>query len=169
MLVAMSRWIRFLGILNAGVWLGAGIFLTFGAGQAVFSPGVVESLGREKAGAVAQAILGRYFVMQYVCLAVAAVQLKLAGASIPGIRPWLTVGALAVLVSLGGFWLQPKLHDLNKIRYTMSLPEDQRKEAGASFGKLHGLSQVMNLVLLGVVFSHLCRVSRDRDSQVGKV
>ena len=168
MMPAMSGWLRFLGILNAGIWLGAGIFLTFGAGQAVFSPGVLEVLGREKAGFVAQAILSRYFVLQYVCLAVAAVQLWLAGSSIPGVRPRLVLGVLAVLVLSGGLWLQPKLHDLNKVRYTMSLPEDERKEAGSSFGKLHGLSQVMNLVLLGGVLWHLCTVSRNRNPQSGK-
>ncbi|HTI68463.1 MAG TPA: DUF4149 domain-containing protein [Candidatus Limnocylindria bacterium] len=162
----MSGWLRFLGILNTGIWLGAGLFLTVGAGQAVFSSAVLETVGREKAGFVAQAILSRYFVLQYVCWGIALVQWLAVKPAGKGAGPLIRLVVLGALVAGGGLWLQPKLHDLNKTRYTMELPEAERKEAATSFGKLHGLSQVMNLVLLGGVLCHLWTVSGGPRSKV---
>src|SRR6266496_2641930 len=50
--------LRFLGILNAGVWLGAAIFFTFGAGPALFSQETQNLLGPKNypyfSGAIAQ-------------------------------------------------------------------------------------------------------------------
>lgn len=147
--------LRWLVAVNAALWLGAGVFLTFGVGPAIFSQGVGELVTRQQAGAVAQAILVRYFAAQLLWAGVAVIASCRAvswGWRYPRIALPNGLGLMA-LVLVANFWLQPRLHELNQRRYTPSLAAEERESVGRQFGKLHGLSQIGNLlVLCGVLF-----------------
>ena len=71
--------LRFLGLLNAGVWLGAGIFFTFFAGAVPFSYEMRKLLGETNypyfSGAIAQLLIAKYFQLQLLCGVVAFVHL----------------------------------------------------------------------------------------------
>jgi Domain of unknown function (DUF4149) len=118
--------IRFIGVLNAAIWVGAAVFLTCAAAPAFFSSEakVLQATGMHPfyAGAMAQLVLARYFYVQYICGAIAFSHL---------FAEWVYLGralqrfTLTVLMGLlclgfaGGLWLQPKLHRLNLTRYGM--------------------------------------------------
>lgn len=152
--------LRFLGIVNASVWFGSAIFLTFAAGPAFFSPEMLELMPRYHAGRVAQVVLGRYFVLQAVCAAVAVAHLVL-GWLYAGKHPGRSgAGLLTGLVALGlagGLWLQPKLKELHAVKYATNTTPAQKAEAGKSFGAWHGVSQGMNLLLTAGVLLYLWR------------
>jgi hypothetical protein len=155
----MSRLLRWIGIINASIWLGAGVFLTFCAGPALFSPVVIDAITREKAGAVAQVVLAQYFKLQYLCAAIGLVHLLLSRKSMKSGIPLKISVVLLGLALAGGLWLQPKLHRLNKTRYE-AVAESARGEASAEFKKWHGVSQMMNLALLAGVLVQLSVLSR---------
>jgi hypothetical protein len=162
--------LRFVGILNAAVWFGAAIFFTFGAGLAPFSPEMEYLLGSNNfpyfSGAIAQILVARYFRLQLVCGAVAIVHL---------LAEWLYLGKyprrfqMALLAGLcsaaliGGYWLQPRLKALHATKYGVNTRPEIREAADRSFRAWHGVSQVVNLLLVGGLAAYLWRAANPSD------
>ena len=147
---------RFVALLNASLWLGAGTFLTLGVGPTLFSKTLAESITRQQAGTVAQLILAKYFLFQGITAAIAcliSLKAKPLGWRLPRFAMPLTVALLA-LVAVGGGWLQPKLHDLNARRYAPATPPELKLQLSAQFGAWHGVSQLGNLLVLVGVLAH---------------
>lgn len=143
-------------VVNAAVWFGSGLLLTAVVGPTFFSPVVTDLVGRQNAGLIAQSVLAKYFVLQAICSVLALVLAWRAGEQgrlARGSR-W-GLAAVVVLVSAGGFWLQPNLVELNRQRYQPDTPQEDRVSAARRFGRWHGVSQVGNLVVLIGAFSHL--------------
>lgn len=166
--------IRFIGIINAAIWLGAAVFLTFGAAPAFFG-GEVKNLGLHPfwPGAMAQLVLARFFYLQYICGVIAVAHL---------LAEWVYLGrrlhrlTLALLIGLlliafvGGLGMQPKLRRLNLVKYSMSeqykpeaIPAEQRVAAAKSFGLWHGVASAMNLVALMGLVVYFWRVTHPSD------
>lgn len=156
--------------MNAAVWLGAAIFFTFGVAPAVFSSDMQAALRSDHPyfpGAVAQVILARYFHFHLVCAILASLHL---------LAEWVYLGrparkfslallsGLLVLTLLGGFWLQPKLKNLHAIKYGVNVPKEERDAAGKSFGLWHGLSMVMNLVMMSGLVVYVWRTANPSDT-----
>jgi energy-coupling factor transporter transmembrane protein EcfT len=159
--------LRFLGILNVGVWLGAAIFFTFGAGPAIFSQDVQQALQGVKnpqysSGIIAQIIIARYFRLQMICCCVALIHV-LAEWLYCGRAPrrfWLGLLIALILAGLvGDFWLQPKLKKLHTIKYSAAESQQTREAAGQSFGAWHGVSQSVNLLMLIGLATYLWRLT----------
>lgn len=162
--------LRFVGILNTGVWLGAAIFFTFGAGSAPFSSEMKNLLGANNypyfSGAIAQILLERYFYLQFICGALAVAHL---------LAEWLYLGkhprkfqagllaGLCAAVLLGGCWLQPKLKGLHATKYGIHTQPEIRETADRSFKTWHGVSQLINVLLIGGLASYLWRVANPSD------
>lgn len=153
--------LRFVGVMNAAIWFGGLVFFTLAVGPAFFTPQMLDVFGgrdhpyaRAWAGQSAQVVLVRYFLMQQICAAVAMIHL-LGEWLYTGRRPRRFIGTLLgaalAVVLLGGWWLQPKLSALHVIRYGTRSTAEQRVEAARSFRLWHGVSQVMNLLLLAGV------------------
>jgi hypothetical protein len=143
--------LRVIGVANAAIWLGGSVFFTLAAAPAVFQPEMKRLFQDYYVGLVAQMLQERYFSFQVVCGAVALAH---------GLVEWLAgrrprtmavLGVLAVLYSIvlaGAFWFVPHLASLHKTRHTAASAAE-RQQAVASFRAWHGLSQGLNLVLLG--------------------
>jgi hypothetical protein len=167
--------LRFIGVINAAVWLGAAVFFTFGVAPAVFSTDMQTALRLNLhdpgvtyyPGAVAQVILARYFRFHLACAVVASLHL---------VAEWLYMGrpartfsltlltGLFVLTLLGGFWLQPKLRELHRIRYSVTAPGTEREAAKKSFGAWHGVSMVVNLFIMGGLVVYVWRTANPADT-----
>ena len=145
-----------LAVVNAAVWFGAGLFLTAVVGPNFFSPAVTDLVGRQNAGLIAQSVLAKYFVLQWICTVLAlALQLRSGGATPVARRSRWGLVAILVLVCVGGFWLQPKLVELNRQRYAATTSAEDRAVLARQFGMWHGVSQVGNLLVLIGAFGHL--------------
>jgi len=163
----VTAFLRYLGILNAALWLGAAVFLIIGL-PAIFSDELKKDIGQMGPVAVgwaAQSILARFFILQYCCGAIGLAHLTL---------EWLccgkpfwqrNLGILAVLTGLalaGGLWMQPKLKDLHTVMYYGATRAAQ-DQAGRAFRAWHGASECGNLVTIGGLLIYLWRVSRSGD------
>ena len=163
----MTGFLRFIGILNAAIWLGGSVFFTFAAGRVPFSPEMKELLGPASSpyfgGAIAQIGVARFFSFQLVCAIVALAHL---GAE------WLyqerrnrkvllwMLATMLVLTLLGDYWLQPKMHNLFRGKYAVNYTPPQRDAAAHSFGIWHGVSMTVNLFMLGGLVIYLVQMSR---------
>lgn len=167
--------IRFLGLLNAAIWLGSAVFVTFVAGPAFFSEEMLAFLPKAHSGRAAQLVLERYFMLHCICAGIAVAHL---------LAEWLQTrqplsplhrNLLLVVVALallGGLWLAPRLQRLHPAMYPemyyrnapamlQEMAQPERVEAAKkSFGLWHGVAQTANLlVLLGLV-GHFFLVNR---------
>lgn len=159
--------------MNAALWFGAGIFFTFVAAPALFSRPIKDLFGPETAGVafaglIAQALLERYFVLQYICASVALLQ---------QVAEWLYLGKALQRASLGlllgvfslglvnGLGLQPKLKNLHSIRFSAELYHRelyslaQKEQAAQSFRSWHHLAVAINLLQLGGLTLYLWNVT----------
>ena len=156
--------LRFVGVVNAAIWFGAAIFFTLGAGPAFFSAEMKQLLTLPYAGAAAQIVIARYFVLQQCCGAIALVHLFAEwiymGRPLERIMLGLVIGLFS-LGLIGGFWLQPKLQRLHLTKYRGATVE-QRERAAKSFGAWHGVSQTMNLLMTGALLYYLWRLTNPK-------
>jgi hypothetical protein len=61
---------------------------------------------------------------------------------------------------LGGFWLQPKLRSLHLKKYDGRSSVEIRNDADRSFKRWHGVSQSINLLMIGGLFVYFWRISK---------
>ena len=159
-----------MGILNAAVWFGAAVFFTFGAGLAPFSPEMKNLLGPNNypyfSGAIAQILIARYFHFQIVCAhhrrAASAGRMALPGQVPAEAAGGLLVG-LAAAALLGGYWLQPRMKALHATKYGVNTRPEIREAAARSFKAWHGVSQVVNLLMVGGLAVYLWRAANPSD------
>jgi hypothetical protein len=161
----MTGFVRFVGILNAAVWCGSSIFLVVGL-PPLFSAEMKRLLGQPGVGFAAQAVLARFFILQYACAGVALAHLiaEWLLTSRPLLR--LPVGLLTALTALalaGGLWVQPKLRDLH-MRMYYSTTQPQKDQAGKEFRAWHGGSQIANLLVITGLIWYLKEVTEARES-----
>ena len=162
--------LRFVGILNAAVWLGGAVFFTFAVGKVPFSEPMRELLSESHfpyfSGAIAQLLVSRYFTLHIVCGMIA-----LAHASVE----WLYLGrparrsTLILLTALfcfgliGQMWLQPKMKRLHQIKYAVNRTSEDQQRAARSFRIWHASSQVLNFFVLGGLCVYVWRANNPPD------
>jgi hypothetical protein len=169
----MTGILRFVGIMNAAIWLGGSVFFTFVAGQVPFSPEMKELLARlgpanatfsgYLAGAIAQIGISRFFTFQLICGTVALAHLAAEWLyqerSGRKFLIWLVLILLGAAL-VGDFGLQPKMKRLHAIKYAQNYPPAQREAAARSFGMWHGISMTLNLFMLGGLIVYTLNMSR---------
>ena len=169
----MSGFLRFVGILNAAIWLGGGVFFALFILPGVFSGGMHAALKLPDdatalyyQGTIAQVLFHRFFVLQYICAIVAllhfiAENLYL-GRAFSTLGLFVVIG-IFILSLVGGIWLQPKMERLHGIKYSKA-PTVEKEQAAHTFATWHGISQIANLVIMAGLVVHLVRVTRPDDS-----
>lgn len=162
--------LRFIGILNAAVWLGAAVFHTFGIGPALTSPAMEELLTARYypyfSVALAQVLVVPYFHLQLLCGVVAvfhvvAEWLYLGNMPDKLWRAWLAGLIAANLV--GGFWLQPNLKAWHDQAFGLNTAPEARNSARRKFRAWHSVAEVVNLVVLAGTGVYLWRMANPSD------
>ena len=166
----MIACLRFIGLLNAAIWLGAVVFFTFRAGPACVSPEMETLLGAKNfpyfSGAFEQLVAARYLTLVSVSAVIALAHL---------LAEWLYMGrparkfSLALLAGLLalvglGFWVEPRLKQLHTTRYAANTPPAQRDAAAKSFRLWHAGSRALNLVMLAGLVVYVWRVANPPDA-----
>jgi uncharacterized membrane protein YjgN (DUF898 family) len=155
--------LRIVGLLNVAVWLGASVFFTLAVGPAFFSESMLRLLGRPHAGAAAQLVLERYFIMHQICAGVALLHLVGEGVYLGRMIHRWTLGLLLVLLGfslVAGYIIQPQLRSLHLTMYRPGLAVEEQETAGRSFRILHGVSQLINLAMLAGVLVYVVRLTK---------
>lgn len=163
----MIAFLRFLGVTNAALWFGATVFFTVSVWPAFSSSGMLHLLGRPHAGAAAQLVVERYFLLHQLCAAIALFHLIAEALYLGRIIHRLSLTLLLALLAfalLGGYAIQPRLETLHTAKYHPATSEEDRAHAEIAFRVWHGVSWALNLVLLGGVWVHLMRVTRAPDT-----
>jgi hypothetical protein len=158
--------LRLVGVMNAAVWFGGAVFLTFAAAPAFFTPTLKSYLGEVWPGVIATMVLERYFVLQYICSIIAVVHLFAEWLYLGKPLHRLTTSVLAGLFLLafaGGLWLQPRLKTLHELMHGYGRGTEaaaaQRDQAAKRFRALHGVSQTLNLFALCGLAIYMWRVT----------
>ena len=166
----MIGFLRFVGIANAAVWLGAAIFYTIVAGPAVVSSDMQRLLGQKYfpyfSGEVAQIVLTRYFHFHLACAVIALLHLAGERIYLGRTAHQLWVGLLAALFGfslLGSVWLGPKLARLHRVQHALNASPTARETAAKSFRLWHGVFQGVNVLIIGGVAVCLWRVTNPPD------
>jgi len=161
----VSGFLRFVAILNAAVWCGSAVFLAVGL-PAIFSPELKKLLQPAGVGFAAEALMARFFLLQYWCAAIALVHLfadwLYCGRPVRRLNLVLVLGILAVALA-GGLWAQPKMRALHAIKYFGKTTELQTR-AGQSFARWHAASETAHLLVMGGLILYLWRVSAPPES-----
>jgi hypothetical protein len=163
--------LRFVGLLNAAIWLGAAVFFTFGARPACVSPEMETLLGAKNfpffSGAFEQLVMARYFFVLSLSGVIALLHL---------LAEWLYMGrparkfslallaGLLTMVLIGGVWVEPRLKKLHATRYAANTQSDQRDAAAKSFRVWQACSQVINLVMIAGLVVYVWRVANPSDA-----
>lgn len=166
----MIGFLRFVGMLNAAVWLGAALFFMAGVTPALTSRDV-HALFREQyfdylSGALSQVVATRYFYWHTVCTIIALLhalaEWLYLGRSAR--RRWLgLVAGLLALGLIGNAWLVPKLAQLHRTGHAVNLGPAHREAAAKSFRSWHRVFQGMNLLIIGGVALYFWRVTSPSD------
>jgi hypothetical protein len=163
--------LRFMGMLNAALWLGAAVFCTLGVLPVANSPRMVELLGPAYfpylSGAITRLIIVRLFYWQIGFAVIAWVLLVLEWLYL-GRTPrqrWVgLLGLLFVLSLLTGLWLNPKLTRLQQAQHPLNPRPEARVLALKTFHLWDGLFQAVNVVLIGGVAVYFWRLTVIEDA-----
>lgn len=162
----MIVFLRFVGLMNAAVWLGAAVFFILGAGPAFSSEDMRRLLGEKNypffSEAIAQVVIARYFKLQLICSIVALLH---------AVAEWLYLGrplrrwnvgllvGLLVLALAGGVWLQPRIRSLHASKFAVNQPPAVRQASAQSLRIWHGAAQCVNLLMVAGVAIYFWRLS----------
>jgi hypothetical protein len=166
----MTGLLRFVGLLNAAVWLGAGVFCSTVLLVAMNSREAVALVGaayaEQVAGGLTQIIVKRWFHLQIFCAVVA-------GLHAAGERLYLgrvlrrfwagLLGLLFLIGFLGSVWLGPKLVNLQRAQFVPALSAEARVAAQRRFDTWHAVFQVVNVAVIAGVGLHLWRLGNPQD------
>ena len=149
--------IRFLHLLSLVVWIGGMIFFSF-----IGAPSIFKILPRDKAGDVVGDIFPKYWMMGYICSAIALLTiliLSFQGNSYP-------IAKISLLVLMCGLNLYSGMAVGTKAREVKvrirSLEDSREKEMlKTEFGLLHSRSTILNsiIMILGLVVIFLTSAS----------
>jgi len=166
----MTGLLRFVGLLNAAVWLGAGFFCSTALLVALNSKEAVSLIGasyfEQVAGGLTQIIFARLFHLQVLCAIVA--WLHMAGewlylGRIPR-RFWAgLLGGLFILCLVGSLWITPKLIQLQRVSRSPAISEQARSIAARSFQTWNAVFQAVNVILIGGVGLYFWRLGNPQD------
>jgi hypothetical protein len=159
--------LRFVGLMNAAVWFGAAVLITFFAGPAMASAEMQNLTGSKNfeyfSVAISQILSGRYFGVFVGCSFVSLLHLAAEWLYL-GKYPRRTWAGLVLGLCLFGvgqdLWLQPKLKQLHREQYTRP---QQRESLARSFRVWNGVSRAVNLVLVAGLGAYLWRVANPSD------
>ncbi len=161
---------RFVGVLNAAVWVGAAIFNTLVVAPAMASQEMHNLLRTSFpffSVSIGQILAERFFLLSVICASIALLHLwadwLYLGRAAHRFWLWL-LASLFVLSLAGTFWLAPELDRLHRDAYSAALKPEKRLAADRAFGAWHNAGHAINFLIMGGVTVYLWRVANPLDS-----
>ena len=153
--VDSTKIIQLVGALNAAIWLGGTVFLTFIAGPALFSAYLEPILPKPESGIAARYLIGKFTTFQIACASIAAITLfvgwRRSMIHKPKLQALILI-AIILLIGTGMLILTPKMDVFHQIKYAeffgLQATLEETEVAAKAFGRLHAFSQIGNLFVL---------------------
>ncbi|VAX22673.1 hypothetical protein MNBD_NITROSPINAE02-1888 [hydrothermal vent metagenome] len=139
--------IKYFHLLSMTVWIGSMVFFSF-----VVAPAVFKNFERQMAGDIVGLVFPKYFMLGMICAVIALVTLFMLGSKV-GFVPHIKVGLILLclmggLVASQGFVLGPKARQVKADIRALADDDANKQQLRKKFGKLHGASVVINVVIL---------------------
>ena len=141
--------LRFVNLFVFVFWYGAMLYFTF-----IQAPVLFKTLPRQLFGEVQSHLFPAYYLISYVCGTLLVVTYHLLHPLknyVPQDCVKITALCLMLLFSLGqGLWIGPQVSRIRVERQAAEEANDQPKVDALSmeFGKAHGISSLLNLVVI---------------------
>jgi hypothetical protein len=162
--------LRFVGIVNTAVWFGATLFFTLAVWPAFFSPEMKGLLGRAfpiYSEPLALVLLGKFYLVQQVCGAVALFHLLLewlySGRGQPKFLVFALLGVFAVGL-IGGYAVKPQMRTLHDKQYDRGYSAEQKKKLANGHSLLRGFVHVTNALACVTLLVYMWRLSNPPDA-----
>ena len=166
-----------MGLFNAAVWVGGSVFFSFLAAPVFFTAEVTDFTPPPNNGLVAQAMLGRYFMLHIICGTIASLHLLIEWLYSGGGFPKRAIALVCVLLGLalfGGKFISPKLTVWHQQKHqvqlksdggltTIELEADVVQNAERKFAVWHGVSQIVNLAMLILLIWRFWRMTHSNE------
>jgi hypothetical protein len=159
--------LRLIGVLNAGIWLGGIAFFSAVVNPALNSPAMKIMLQEKNfpyfSPAIEHVLLSYYFQFSIVCALIALLHLSIEWLYLGRPSRKLSFGLLAALLLfgvVGGKWLQPRLQILHGTRFLATVPALERESAMKSYQKWHATLSLVNLVVIGGLCCYFWQITR---------
>ena len=145
--------------LALSLWVGGIALFTF-----VVTPILFRTQGKDAAGKIVGTIFPIYFRYGTILIGIALLARIFSGEALHGVRQWVGTGMIVIALLLTGYQayvLTPRME-----RVKQSVPSFETTQPGDTarkeFSRLHGISMVVNLVVLldGVVLIAASEVFR---------
>ncbi len=138
----LFQWIY---LLSLSLWIGSIFFFSF-----ITTPTLFSSLPRDMTSSVLELLFPRYYQVGYGAGSLLLLSTFLESFFVRQI-PWIRL--VFILVMLGctcyaGLELRPKIHQLKVEMKSIDEETELGKTLKSRFGSLHGLSVILNLVVL---------------------
>lgn len=169
----MASFLRYLALLNTGVWLGVALFM-FIVAMTIFTAPEMGPVLSEKAarGQLGQIFFHRCYLAQYACAGLALLLLllewRIAKADFPKWR-FLLLMLIGGLVGGGGEWLAPKLETLLRQKYPeyfqraarpVAAPSAATDAASREHAKWHRVSEGGFVAAAGLLLIYFAATAR---------
>lgn len=149
----MQTALKFLYILSISFWIGSIFFFSLFA-----APSIFKVLPREAAGNVVSDIFPKYYLVAYVCAAVAIIatlMLRFIYNHFSGLMFGLRIGILLVMLGLAvyaGTVVGPQAHEARTQMRSVSEDSPNYPEIHEKFRSLHRRSAILNsaVFLMGI-------------------
>jgi len=136
-------------LLSFATWLGTNAWTTFVAGITMY-----KNLPRQTFGKLQSKLFPKYFLLCSVTIILQLVTLSYLPAS-PGVR---ALGIALAMTLVNQFYLEPttskNMLDRYEIENNGDVESDEYKKLKSSFGKMHGISSLTNLIALCAGVAH---------------
>lgn len=162
--------LRFVGMLNAAVWLGAAVFCSTTFLVALNSRDALGLFGSQYfaqvSGGLGQIVFTRLFHLQILCALLAWLHLVAEWMYLGRIPRRFWVGLLTglfVVSVAGSLWLCPKLTRLQRAQFAPGLTALQREAAQHDFRIWDGVFQAVNVLMIAGLMGYFWRVTHTQD------
>jgi hypothetical protein len=147
--------LRLIGVLNAGIWLGGAVFFSAVVSPALNSGAMNMLQGKNFpyfSPAIEHVVLSYYFQFSIVCALVALLHLSIEWLYLGRPSRKLSFGLFAALLLfglIGSNWLQPRFKTLHGTRFLPTASMVERESATKSYRSWHITFAVVNWAMIG--------------------
>jgi hypothetical protein len=164
--------LRLLGVLNAGIWLGGNVFFALVISPALDSSGMKAAIPTNSflyfAPKIGHVLVSSYFEFSIVCAIIALLHLLMEWLYLGRPSRNFSFGLLAALLLfglIGANWLQPRLVNLHNTRYSASAPASERQLAAKSYRTWSYSVTLLNWCAIAGLFTYFWRITNPSPAQ----